>query len=66
MTSLQLGVIGNGTIAGLVDEEGAMVWLCLPRFDGEPVFNSLLGGKGEFSIRLSGMSRARQAYRAPW
>ena len=33
VNSLELGIIGNGTVAGLVDGEGAMVWLCLPRLD---------------------------------
>jgi len=62
MSSLDLGVIGNGTVAGLVDREGSLVWLCLPRLDGEPVFNSLLGGGGCFSVRLAGQAMTRQSY----
>lgn len=60
--SLELGIIGNGTVAGLVDGEGAMVWLCLPRLDGEPIFNRLVGGGGQFRILLNGQSAARQTY----
>ena len=37
MSNLELGIIGNGTVAGLVDEDANIVWLCLPRIDGEPV-----------------------------
>ena len=59
---LELGIIGNGTVAGLIDEKGNCVWLCLPRLDGEPVFNALLGGKGEFGVNLRGFERAEQSY----
>ncbi len=59
---LQLGIIGNGTIAGLVDGEACLNWLCLPRLDGEPVFNALLGGGGRFSVDLSGQKKSEQAY----
>ncbi len=62
MSTLQQGIIGNGTIAALVDPEGMIGWLCLPRLDGEPVFNALLGGEGGFSIRLDGQVAARQSY----
>jgi hypothetical protein len=62
MSSLELGIIGNGTIAGLIGELGEVTWLCLPRLDGEPVFNSLVGGSGEFSVELVGQCRARQRY----
>ena len=40
--SLKLGVIGNCAFSALVDERGSIVWSCLPRFDGDPVFNALL------------------------
>ena len=62
MATLEQGIIGNATIAALVDPEGTIGWLCLPRFDGEPVFNALLGGGGAFSIGLEGMVSARQNY----
>ncbi|MEO0712774.1 MAG: glycoside hydrolase family 15 protein [Pseudomonadota bacterium] len=61
--SLELGIVGNGTVAGLVNEAGAIVWLCLPRLDGEPVFNALLGGGGEFAIDLQGATKTEQSYR---
>ncbi|MCE1226420.1 MAG: glycoside hydrolase family 15 protein [Geobacteraceae bacterium] len=40
--SLDLGLIGNGTIGALIDAQAEIVWCCMPRFDGDPVFCSLL------------------------
>jgi GH15 family glucan-1,4-alpha-glucosidase len=37
-----LGLIGNCQFSALVERTGAVVWCCLPRFDSEPVFASLL------------------------
>ena len=36
--SLNLGVIGNCAFTALIDERARIVWCCLPRFDGDPVF----------------------------
>lgn len=63
MDSLELGIIGNGTVAALVDDNATCCWMCLPRLDGEPVFNSLLGGGGRFAVRLQGLCRSEQTYR---
>jgi len=60
--SLELGIIGNGTVAALIDAHGACVWMCLPRLDGEPVFNALVGGGGKFAIDLSGKCKTSQSY----
>lgn len=48
----ELGLIGNCQCAALVRSDGAMVWACLPRFDSEPVFASLLDkdAGGAFTI----------------
>ena len=62
MNSLELGIVGNGSIAGLIDEHGAYQFLCLPRFDGEPVFDALLGGEGTFSVELVGHTSSEQVY----
>ena len=37
-----IGLIGNGQFAALVAADGDVVWCCLPRFDSEPVFATLL------------------------
>ncbi len=36
----------------LLDDRGSVVWMCIPRMDGVPLFGSLLGGEslGSFSI----------------
>ncbi|MEM0986071.1 MAG: glycoside hydrolase family 15 protein [Pseudomonadota bacterium] len=60
--TLELGIIGNGTVAALIDPLGSLCWLCLPRIDGEPVLNTLLGGYGRFSVDLKHQTTARQHY----
>lgn len=68
MSTLDLGVIGNGCFGALVDSVGKIVWCCLPRFDGDPVFNSLLNdggnneGGGFFSVELQGLKTSTQSY----
>lgn len=44
MDDLQLGVIGNCTVAALLDPRGSIVWACFPRFDGDPAFYRLVNG----------------------
>ena len=65
-TTLELGVIGNGTVGALVDARGRFVWWCLPAFDGDPAFCSLLSPRhhdaGWFDVVLDGESGARQHY----
>jgi GH15 family glucan-1,4-alpha-glucosidase len=45
--SLQLGLIGNCQIGALIDRQGEIVWCCMPRFDGDPLFCSLLRAHGD-------------------
>ncbi|MDQ6880729.1 MAG: glycoside hydrolase family 15 protein [Pseudomonadota bacterium] len=64
--SLNLGVIGNCAYSALIDNLGRIVWNCLPRFDGDPVFNALLdaGDNGSFwSFEIEGFERSEQFYR---
>jgi len=44
---LELGVIGNCQIAALIDVQARIVWCCLPRPDGDPVFSALLQASAE-------------------
>ncbi|MFO1329659.1 MAG: glycoside hydrolase family 15 protein [Rubrivivax sp.] len=66
--SLQLGLVGNGSVAALVDGQARIVWCCLPRFDSTPVFDALLHSRdgwparGLFSIAVEGLARSEQAY----
>jgi GH15 family glucan-1,4-alpha-glucosidase len=47
-----LALIGNCQYAALVANNGDVVWCCMPRFDAEPLFASLLDEQdgGRFSI----------------
>jgi len=62
------GVIGNCQVAALIDEQARMVWACLPRPDGDPVFSALLqkeGGastKGVFAVDMVDLTRTEQSY----
>jgi len=68
--SLDLGLIGNCHIGALIDEYGEYVWFCLPRFDGDPVFCSLLNehpdreGSGYCAVELLDMAESEQFYLA--
>ncbi|MBU4182842.1 MAG: glycoside hydrolase family 15 protein [Gammaproteobacteria bacterium] len=63
--SLSLGAVGNCAFSALIDPHGRVVWSCLPRFDGDPVFHALLGGEdgaGAFAIEIEHLDKARQYY----
>jgi hypothetical protein len=62
VSKLDLGMIGNGTVCALIGADAAYQWFCLPRFDGTPVFNALLGGTGAFAVELAGRRAASQSY----
>ncbi len=66
--SLDLGVIGNAAAAAMVDRLGRIVWMCVPRLDGDPIFARLIGGDrpeaaGEWSFVLDGCRSSTQRYR---
>jgi hypothetical protein len=42
--TLNLGLIGNCTIAAFINRKGAIVFCCLPQFDSDPMFSHLLSG----------------------
>lgn len=53
MRSLDLGIIGNGTIGALIDSRAEIVWSCFPRLDADPLLCSLLRerhGKNDFGF----------------
>jgi GH15 family glucan-1,4-alpha-glucosidase len=62
---LDLAVIGNGRTAALVEPGSRIVWWCLPRFDGDPVFSRLLAGdeeKGYCDVLLDGLVECSSDY----
>ncbi len=66
MEDLNLAVIGNGIVAALVNRRSRVVWYCLPRLDGDPVFCSLLNGNdpqdGFFETTVENLKTAEQSY----
>ena len=46
------GLIGDTRTAALVSPAGTIDWMCIPRFDGEPIFGALTGGPEAGSFRL--------------
>ena len=47
---LDLAPVGNCTVAALVDRQARIVWWCMPRLDGDPVFCNLLAGAGDWGF----------------
>ncbi|MFF0498711.1 glycoside hydrolase family 15 protein [Nocardia aobensis] len=46
--------IADGQRGALVGPRGDISWMCLPRWDGDAVFASLLGGSGMYAVTPSG------------
>jgi GH15 family glucan-1,4-alpha-glucosidase len=46
------GLVGDTRTAALVASDGAIDWMCIPRFDGQPVFGRLVGGPAAGTFRL--------------
>ncbi|CAL1239399.1 glycoside hydrolase family 15 protein [Candidatus Methylocalor cossyra] len=68
MNNLELGVIGNCAFSALINRRGRVVWCCLPRFDGDPIFCSLINGsetgaeRGFFDLLIDDFSHSEQHY----
>ena len=61
-----LGVIGNCQFSALIERTGEVVWCCLPRFDSEPVFSTLLDTRegGKFVVGPADGEPGEQSYLA--
>lgn len=62
---LDLAIVGNCSYGALIDKLGTVKWCCLPRFDGDPVFCSLLrrtNDIGFYEISLENYSHSKQYY----
>ena len=59
-----IGVIGNCQFAALVERTGAIVFCCLPRFDSDPVFASMLDEQdgGSFCVQPADGTLGVQRY----
>ncbi|MDP6344393.1 MAG: glycoside hydrolase family 15 protein, partial [Alphaproteobacteria bacterium] len=68
MSDLNLGVIGNCVYSALIDQRASVVWCCMPRFDGDPVFCGLLNNgngdtaRGVFDVDMEGFAQSEQHY----
>ncbi len=60
------GLIGDWTAAALVGRDGAISWLCVPRFDSSPLFCNILDTArgGAFTVAPEGLVESRQFYEA--
>jgi GH15 family glucan-1,4-alpha-glucosidase len=64
-SDLELGVIGNCSIAVLENAQARVVWGCFPDFDGDPCFCDLLSpksGGGFWAFELDDFERSEQHY----
>ncbi len=67
---LDLAPIGNCAVSALIDRQGRYVWACVPRIDGDPMFNALMSGRdpadatteGVWAIDLIDQVGAEQRY----
>jgi len=64
MDNLNYGIIGNGRSAAMISQSGSIDWFCLPEFDSDSVFASLLDKEkgGHFRIITSSNYRVYQSY----
>jgi GH15 family glucan-1,4-alpha-glucosidase len=64
--TLDLWPIGNCQVSALIDRGGRLVWACVPRVDGDPLFSALVGGEndaGYWAIELEDSISVEQSYR---
>jgi GH15 family glucan-1,4-alpha-glucosidase len=68
--TLDLWPIGNCQASALIDRAGRMIWACVPRVDGDPVFSALLDegdydakdARGFWAIELENCVKVEQSY----
>jgi len=62
---LDLALIGNCSYGALIDKTATVKWCCLPRFDGDPIFCTLLrktNDIGFYEIKVENFSHSSQNY----
>src|SRR5213082_2882207 len=57
----EYALVGDTRTAALISRNGSVDWLCLPRFDADPVFGRLIdtAGGGHFELAVDGTVEAR-------
>jgi alpha,alpha-trehalase len=58
------GLIGDGSTSALVGRDGAISWMCVPRFDSQPLFCRILDRNrgGAFTVAPENLRESRQYY----
>src|SRR5262245_60069964 len=58
------GLIGDGATAALTGRDGTISWMCVPRFDSPPLFDSIIDGQrgSRFAITPDNPAGSRQFY----
>ena len=61
----EYALLGDTRTAALSSPMGSIDWMCVPRFDAEPVFGALVGGPnaGRFAVSPVGAGAPRRRYR---
>lgn len=68
--NLDLAIIGNCSFSALMDKHARIVWSCMPNFDGDPVFSSIVNGdkdgnlpeEGFWEFELQDLEKTEQSY----
>ena len=50
----EYALLADGERGALVGPDGDIAWLCVPRWDGDAVFSSLIGGRGGYAVTPTG------------
>lgn len=60
----ELALVGNCQFSALVERTGAVTWCCLPRFDSDPVFSTILDHEngGSFVVAAANGVAGTQRY----
>ncbi|GIV36141.1 MAG: glucoamylase [Cyclobacteriaceae bacterium] len=64
MHKYNMGIVGNCSYMAYIDTAANVKWMCMPRFDSDFVFGSLLDARkgGEFSVTPEGNYQSKQYY----
>ncbi len=66
MSRMDLAVVGNCSIASIIDKSARHVWFCFPRLDGDPAFNALINDpepeSGFMDIVMDRFASSEQRY----